>query len=98
MCTSFRLTSSGLLEPFGKVSVLGMFGLCSKKSPSKCRPSSPSILVNLTIEDICAEWSTRPPIFYAFLVTAGVPSRHSDIGSINTLPSIAVAGPVLLRE
>lgn len=75
-----------------------MVGLCSKKSPSKCRPSSPSALIDLTIEDICMEWSTRAPIFYAFLVTAGVPSRREDVASVKTLPSIAVAGSVLLRE
>ena len=33
-----------------------MIGLCSKKTPSKCRPSSPSSVVDITIEDICAEW------------------------------------------
>ena len=75
-----------------------MIGLCSKKNPSKCRPSSPSALVDLTIEDIITEWSTRAPIFYAFLVTAGVPPRRADVDSVKTLPSIAVAGSVLLRE
>ena len=75
-----------------------MIGLCSKKTPSKCRPSSPSSVVDITIEDICAEWSKRAPIFYAFLVTAGVPPRRADVDTVNKLPSIAVAGSVLLRE
>jgi hypothetical protein len=75
-----------------------MIDLCSKKNPSKCRPSSPSALVDLTIEDISLEWSKRAPIFYAFLVTAGVPSRRADFASVKTLPSIVVAGSVLLRE
>jgi hypothetical protein len=69
-----------------------------KESPSKCRPSSPSALVDLTIEDICMEWSTRAPIFYAFLITAGVPSRRADVAFVKTLPSVAVAGSVLHRE
>ena len=75
-----------------------MIGLCLKNNPSKCKPSSPSALVDLTIEDIITEWLTRAPIFYAFLVAAGVRPRRADVNSVKTLPSIAVAGSVLLRE
>ena len=67
-----------------------MIGLCSKESPYKYRPSSPSALVDLTTEDICMDWSARAPIFYAFLVKAGVAARPADGASVKTLPSIAV--------
>ena len=67
-----------------------MIGLCSKKSPYKYRPSSSSALVDLTTEDICMDWSARAPVFYEFLVTAGVAARPADVASVKTLPSIAV--------
>lgn len=67
-----------------------MIGLCSKKSPYKYRPSSPSALVDLTTEDICMDWSARGPIFYEFLVTAGVAARPADVASVKTLPNIAL--------
>jgi hypothetical protein len=57
-----------------------MVNLCSRKNPSKCRSCSPNYVRNLTVEDICLEWSTRAPIFYSFLMAAGVPSmcRYND--------------------
>jgi hypothetical protein len=75
-----------------------LIGLCGRKNPSKCRPSSENPVCNITIEDICFEWSTRAPVFYSFLITASVPSRREDVKSVKTLPSVAVAGSVLLRE
>ena len=75
-----------------------MVNLCSRKNPSKCRSCSPNYVRNLTVEDICLEWSTRAPIFYSFLMAAGVPSRCADTMTVKTLPSVAVAGSVLLRE
>ena len=75
-----------------------MVDLCSRKTPSKCRSCSPNDMRNLTVEDICLEWSTRAPIFYSFLMAAGVPSRRANTIPVKTLPSVAVAGSVLLRE
>lgn len=75
-----------------------MTGLCSKNNPSKCRNSTPQELMDLNVEDICTEWMRRAPIFYAFLMTAGVPSKRKDAASLKSLPSIAVSGAVLLRE
>ncbi len=49
-------------------------------------------MVNFSFESVCEEWKTKAPIFYAFLMTV------ANSKDATWLPSVAVAGAVLLKQ
>jgi len=66
--------------------------LCSRKEPSLLRKTGKSDIVNFSFQSLCEEWKTKAPIFYAFLMTV---ARSKNA---TWLPSVAVAGSVLLKQ
>ena len=66
--------------------------LCSRKNPSLLRKTGKSDIVNFSFQSLCEEWKMKAPIFYAFLMAVA----GSKIAT--WLPSVAVAGSVLLKQ
>lgn len=66
--------------------------LCSRKEPSLLRKTAKSDIDKFSFSSLCEEWKIKAPIFYSFLM--------SIAGSKNAtwLPSVAVAGSVLLKQ
>lgn len=67
--------------------------LCSKKNPSLLRVNEPEEMLNFTLSKFCTEFKVRAPLFYSFLRSCATSDDKSD-----WLPSIAVAGSVLLKQ
>ena len=70
-------------------------GLCSRSKPSLLRKCDKDNLVNFTFQSVCEEWKDRAPIFYSFLMTcSSVQLPREKLW----LPSVAIAGSVLLKQ
>ena len=52
----------------------------------------------LELKKVCDEFQERAPLFYSMLLTCAVPNDRKQSETIKWLPSVAVAGAVLLRE
>ena len=69
-------------------------GLCRRRVPSLLRKCARDDLMNFDFKSLCEEWQQRAPLFYSFLSCCS--SKKST--SSTWLPSIAVAGSVLLKQ
>lgn len=70
-------------------------GLCSKKKPSLLRNNKKEELANYRMQSICEEWEKRAPVFFSFLRASCISKSTKDA---KWLPSIVVAGSVLLKQ
>ena len=69
--------------------------LCSRKCPSILRKTSKNDLMNFSLEELCKEWEKRAPVFYSFLLTSCITKSTKNAC---WLPSVAIAGSVLLKQ
>lgn len=72
--------------------------LTSKKNPSILRKSTTEDIRRFELKKVCEELKERAPLYYAVLLTSAVSNRRKDSDTIDFLPSVAVAGSILLRE
>ena len=72
--------------------------LCSTKRKSLARKSSSEDMMIFSPEALCNEWNIKAPIFYSILLSSALSVRRKDFNTVTWLPSIAMAGSVLLRE
>ena len=72
--------------------------LCSKKRKSIARQTSSQEMMTFNEESLCHEWMDKAPIFYSMLQSSALSERRKDFNTVTWLPSIAMAGSVLLRE
>lgn len=70
--------------------------LSSKKSPSILRKNKCDDMRLLELKKVCDEFQERAPLFYSMLLTCAVPNGRKQSETIKWLPSVAVAGAVLL--
>lgn len=47
---------------------------------------------------VCGEMAERCPLMYSFLLSVAIPSKSSKKSTLKWLPSVAVAGSILLKE
>jgi len=54
----------------------------------------------LSLQKVCSELETRIPLLYSVLITAAIPvrSKKQGLNAEKWLPSLAVAGSVLLKQ
>lgn len=87
--------------------------LVSRKAPSILRNTSSEEIAKLSLEAVCHEWKNQAPLLYAMLMTVASP-KHAKLNSKRDakslpikndskepddwLPSVAVAGSVLLKQ
>lgn len=69
--------------------------LCLRLKPSLLRKCDKQNLFNFSFQSVCEEWKNRSPIFYSFLMTC---SSVQVTREKQWLPSVAIAGPVLLKQ
>lgn len=69
--------------------------LCSRSKPSLLRKTGKEDLTNFSFKNICLEWKERAPIFYKVLMTC---ARRKLSDHVEWLPSVAMAGSVLLKQ
>lgn len=67
--------------------------LCSRRKPSLLRKTSKEDLLNFDLIKVCEEWKERAPVFYSFLLTCCSTKQTQE-----SLPSLAVAGSILLKQ
>ena len=72
--------------------------LCSTKTPSMARKCGSEDMLNFQSEALCQEWREKAPLFYSILLSSALSSRRKGIETVTWLPSIALAGSILLRE
>ena len=74
--------------------------IVSGKNPSLLRKTSASEMQELSLQKVCSELETRTPLLYSVLITAAtpVPSKTQGLNAEKWLPSVAVAGSVLLKQ
>ena len=72
--------------------------LCSTKNQSMARQSNSQDMMNFDFESLCLEWKNKAPLFYSFLMSCALSGRRKDVKTVSWLPSVAMAGAVLLRE
>jgi len=74
--------------------------IISTKSPSLLRKNSASDMQDLSLQKVCIELKARSPLLYSVMMTAAIPVRNQkhSLGSEKWLPSVAVAGSVLLKQ
>ena len=74
--------------------------IISTKSPSLLRKNSASDMQDLSLQKVCIELKARSPLLYSVMMTAAIPVRNQkhSLGSDKWLPSVAVAGSVLLKQ
>ena len=70
--------------------------LRSTKVKSLLRKYSDEDMMDFSFEKLCLEWRERAPLFYHVLMICANPLH--GIGSLDWIPSVALAGSVLLRE
>lgn len=68
-------------------------GLCSLKEPCVLRSKEPDEIKNFTLSKVNDEFKTRAPLFYSFLLSCATTGNKDE-----PMPSVAVAGSVLLRQ
>ena len=73
-------------------------GLCSTKSPSMARRYTANDMLDFGPEALCEEWMEKAPLFYSTLLSFALSTRRKDVESVTWLPSVALAGSILLRE
>lgn len=83
-----------IVEKVLKLMTIQLNELCSRKRPSVLRANSKEDLMNFDLEKVCDEMKARAPIFYAFLVASASVKKETP----EWLPSVAVAGSVLLKQ
>lgn len=83
-----------VVEKVLKLMTLQLNELCSRKRPSILRANTKEEIVNFDFEKACLELKARAPIFYAFLMTSACIGKENP----EWLPSVAVAGSVLLKQ
>lgn len=71
--------------------------LSSKKSPSILRKNNTDDMRLLELKKVWDEFQERAPLFYSMLLTCAVPNGRKQTETIKWLPSVAVAGAVLLN-
>ena len=72
---------------------------CSTKRKSIARRSSSEDMMIFSPEALCNEWpNIKAPIFYSILLSSALSVRRNNFNTVTWLPSIAMAGSVLLRE
>lgn len=59
---------------------------------------SATVMLKFQPEALCREWMEKAPLFYSILLSSALSSRRKDVQTVTWLPSIALAGSVLLRE
>ena len=72
--------------------------LCSSKTASMSRRCSSDDMLKFHQEALCEEWMERAPLFYSILMSSALSGRRKDVKTVTWLPSVALAGSVLLRE
>lgn len=72
--------------------------LCSTKNPSMARQCDSNDMLKFQPEALCQEWMEKAPLFYCILLSSALSSRRKDVQTVTWLPSIALAGSVLLHE
>lgn len=72
--------------------------LCSSKTASMSRRCSSDDMLKFHPEALCEEWMERAPLFYSILMSSALSGRRKDVKTVTWLPSVALAGSVLLRE
>ena len=72
--------------------------LCSTKKPSMARRCSSDDMLQFHPEALCEEWLKRAPLFYSILLSSALSERRKDVKTVTWLPSVALAGSILLRE
>ena len=72
--------------------LLNAQSLGSTKKRSMARQSSSDDM------SLCEEWKEKAPLFYSFLISSALSGRQKDVNTVTWLPSVALAGSVLLRE
>ena len=56
------------------------------------------IMMKFHPEALCEEWTERAPLFFSILMSSALSGRRKDVKTVTWLPSVALAGSVLLRE
>ena len=73
--------------------------LTSKKTPSILRKTTADNIRQFELRKVCEELKQRAPLYYSMLLTSAVPNtRKHDMNAPDFLPSVAVAGSILMRE
>ena len=72
--------------------------LTSKKNPSILRKNSTEDMRKFKLENVCHELMARAPLFYSTLLTSVFRQGRSNDKLTSSLPSVALAGCILLRE
>ena len=71
---------------------------CSTKNYSMARQCGTEDMLKFQPEALCQEWKERAPLFYSVLLSCALSSRRRDVKTVTWLPSVALAGSILLRE
>ena len=89
-----------LCKPFLREISKECSDVVSVKNPSLLRKTSASEMQELSLQKVCSELETRTPLLYSVLITAAtpVPSKTQGLNAEKWLPSVAVAGSVLLKQ
>lgn len=72
--------------------------LCSTKNHSMARQCGSDDMLKFQPEALCQEWMDKAPLFYSILMSSALSERRKDVKTVTWLPSVALAGSILLRE
>jgi hypothetical protein len=87
-----------IMKYVGKAVAAECRELRSTKCKTIARHSSSDDMMKFNPEAFFHEWMNKAPIFYSVLLSSALSERRKDVNTVTWLPSIAMAGSVLLRE
>ena len=68
------------------------------KGESVLKNTTTDGMCQFSLKKVCLEWKIKCPLFYSFLMTCAIPPGRGNRDDCEWLPSVGVAGAVLLRE
>lgn len=72
--------------------------IVSSKAPSLLRKTSAKDIRSMSLKNVCEELRNRTPLLYSTLMTIAIPKRSIQNKHLDWLPSVAMAGAVLLKQ